>query len=231
MPVPEQAVGARRAAALLCALLLTPAAARAQQAVAVLPFEDAGSMGIERAGADALGRGLAGLLSEALRNRLAEAPVVPRAAVQRAYDQHPGRARPRMDAATAAAVARAVGARVAVAGTFVDFFGRLRIDARVIDAASGRIVAVVSTDPNAQERAATGALLEGLASEVARAGDLTLAPPRPAPAPAGMDAVLYYSRALLARDRGDEATAASLLRQALAAAPGFTPARNELGSP
>lgn len=221
----------RHAVALVCALLLLPASAPAQQGVAVLPFEDGGSMGLDRAASEALGRGLAGLLAEGLRNRLAGDPVIPRATVQRAYDQHPGSRRARMDAATAAAVARAVGARVGVSGTFVDFFGRLRIDARIVDAATGRIVAVVSTDPRAQERAATGALLEGLASEVARTGGFTLGPPRQAPPPAGMDAVLYYSRALLARDRGDEATAASLLRQALAAAPGFTPARNELGTP
>jgi TolB-like protein len=111
--------------------------------VAILPFEDRGSYGQDKEVFRALQVGIpATLANDLVRNprvRLAD-----RARVSQAVQAQNLGPNTRMDAATAAKVAGQVGARYAVTGNFADFYGKFRIDARVIDAETGQILKIVS---------------------------------------------------------------------------------------
>src|SRR5439155_5542005 len=94
----------------------------------------------------------------------------------------------RIDAASATQVAKAAGARYAVTGSFADFYGKFRINARVVDAQTGEILKVVSNDdPKLQERAQLGAILQLVGDPVVAAIGL---PPYPADIAARMRSVL-----------------------------------------
>jgi TolB-like protein len=70
----------------------------------------------------------------------------------------------RIDAASAAKVGAAVGATHVVAGTFMDHFGKVRLDARVIDVRTGRVVKTASAGPG--DRAEMTAMVNQLAAQV-----------------------------------------------------------------
>ena len=58
-----------------------------------------------------------------------------------------------LDAGTAARVAGELGAQYAVTGSFVDHFGRLRVNAQLVDVRRGAIVrAFTNDDPSLQRR-------------------------------------------------------------------------------
>jgi hypothetical protein len=134
----------------------------------------------------------------------------------------------RIDAATAAKLGNELGARWAVTGTFADFYGKFRLNARLVDARTGQIVQVVSNDdPKRQDRAALDAIVRHVAHRLAAAAGLPAGAPATAQAiPA--DAITSYSRGLLHESRGDAAGAAGYYRQALTAFPGFEDAREGL---
>jgi TolB-like protein len=194
----------------------------AQGAVmAVLPFENTGSYGQDREAFEALAAGLPEILAATLaahpgirvadRDRIATAVA----------DQHLGPAH-RVDAGMAKAMAQAVGARYAVAGSFADFYGKFRINARVVDGETGEILKVVSNDdPKLQDRAQLGGVLELVAERIAAAVGL---PPLPEAVAARRralptEALLAFSRGVLLESRGNRAKAAEAYQQALAAAP------------
>lgn len=75
-----------------------------------------------------------------------------------------------IDAATASRVARELGAQYAVTGTFVDHFGRLRVNAQLVDVRSGAIVKVfTNSDPALQRREDVPDIVHAHASGIARA--------------------------------------------------------------
>ena len=140
-----------------------PGPGRERRRFAVLPFENTGSYGQDKEVFEALELGLAAMLAGAL-------------------DRSPGRgrgpARPQLDevmrqarasagaaggcAPRAAQVGKATGARYAVTGSFADFYGKFRINARVVDAETGEILKVVSNDdPKLQDRAQLAAIVSG----------------------------------------------------------------------
>ena len=55
-----------------------------------------------------------------------------------------------MDAGTAAKVGKQVGAGYVITGTFVDYYGRVRVDARLIDSGNAAILEVVSSGQRAR---------------------------------------------------------------------------------
>jgi TolB-like protein len=132
--------------ALAMTLLLLPGSRAAAQApsVAVLPFQSGGAFA--RGGVDtrAMERELAASLTRELGGL---ARPVSGADLERALTGVSLGTEGRMDAGSAAKVGAALGATHVVAGSFMDHFGKLRLDARLIDVKSGRVVKTASAGP------------------------------------------------------------------------------------
>ena len=204
--------------------LARAAAQDARPVVAVLPFENGGSYGQDREAFEALQLGLqAMLISELTRYPGLDLLERGRTGPARAAEEGGARA---IDAASAASAGKALGARFVILGAFIDHYGRFRLDARVVDAQSGRIVDVVSNDPALRDRRELYAMLQSLAGRIAAALDVpaTTAAARALPT----DALTWYSRALLHLQRGERGEAAAAFERALQAAPDFTEARDGL---
>lgn len=142
---------------------VSPVAAQSAPAVAVLPFQSGGAY--VRGGADtrSMERDLAQSLSRELGNR--QAHPVSASEVNRALQGVSLGSEGRIDAASAAKVGAAVGASHVVAGSFMDHYGKVRLDARVIDVRTGKVVKTASAGPG--ERANLATLVSQLADQVA----------------------------------------------------------------
>ncbi len=130
----------------------------------------------------------------------------------------------RVDAATAAKIGKLVGARYMILGSFVDFYGDFRVDARIVDVETSEILKVVSSR---KDRNKLFDIIQTVAVQIMTdvklpplTGAQTSATKRDIPT----DALTYYSRALLYQDRGENAKAAEYFRKALVAFPGYTEA-------
>ena len=206
---------------------------RAQSAgtvVAALPFENAGSYGQDREVSEGLRLGIPAMLSSALADHPGVRIAEPGRVAQELEARH-ARSAGRIDAATAAQVGKAAGARYSVTGSFADFYGKFRINARVVDAETGAIVKVVSNDDAAlQDRARLGLIIHAVSEKIAAAAGL---PPSSSDASsrAGAlptEALTQYSRGLLHESRGDKDKAAEAYRHALSAYPEYPEARDAL---
>jgi TolB-like protein len=223
--------GSKRSTMMLAALALAwPLHAQnASPAVAVLPFENTGSYGQDKENFDALEVGLPAVLGTILAAHPG-VRVVDRAAVHAAMDRSQVGGGRRVDAASATQVAKAAGARYAVTGSFADFYGKFRINARVVDAQTGEILKVVSNeDPKLQDRAQLSAILQLVGERIVQA----LGPPYPADVAARRravptEALTDYSRGLMFEARGDRAKAAEAFQRALSAYPDYPEARDGL---
>lgn len=204
--------------------LARAAAQDARPIVAVLPFENGGSYGQDREAFEALQLGLqAMLISELARHPGLVLLERGRAGAARPAEESGARA---IDAASAASAGKALGARFVILGAFIDHYGRFRLDARVVDSESGRIVDVVSNDPALRDRRELYAMLQSLAGRIAAALDVpaTTAAARTLPT----DALTWYSRGLLHLQRGERSEAAAAFERALQASPDFPEAREGL---
>ena len=216
-------------AALMTAAVIT-APLDAQQVVAVLPFENTGSYGQDKENFDALEVGLPAMLGASLAGHPG-IRVVERAALRAAMEQGQVSTTRRIDAASSTQVAKAAGARYVVTGSFADFYGKFRINARVVDAQTGQILKVVSNDdPKLQDRAQLAAILQLVAGRIVAALGLS---PFPGESAAGRrsvptEALTDYSRGLLFEERGDKARAAQAYQRALGAHPEYPEARDGL---
>jgi TolB-like protein len=217
--------------ALLAASVATPLQAQGGKAtIAVLPFENGGSYGQDKENFDALEVGLAALLASTLAEHPEARVIDPRGIRDAMRRQQLDGAR-RMDAASATQVAKAAGARYVVTGSFADFYGKFRINARVVDAESGEILKVVSNDdPKLQDRAQLAAIVQLVGDRVGSAVGL---PPLPAGAAAHRlamptEAITQFSRGLLYEGRGETPKAAEAYQRALTAYPDYPEARDGL---
>ncbi|HEU5039470.1 MAG TPA: hypothetical protein VFT84_01535 [Gemmatimonadales bacterium] len=205
------------------ALLAGPAPAQQRAVFAVLPFENSGSYGQDKEIFEALGLGIPAMVSRALA-RHNGAGVAERGRVSQALaglGLGPGQ---RIDAAGAAQAAKASGARYAVTGSFSDFYGKFRVNARVVDGQSGEILKVVSNDdPKLQDRAQLSAIVELVSDKIAAAAGLPDDGVSAAAVPT--EAIVDFSRGLLYESRGDTAKALAFFQRALVAAPGFEEAQ------
>jgi tetratricopeptide (TPR) repeat protein len=133
----------------------------------------------------------------------------------------------RVDAATAAKVGKQVGARYAVTGNFADFYGKFRLDARVVDTETGQIVKVVSNDdPKLQDRADLFRIIQMVAHRVL--AEATGQGPRGGkaePAIIPTEALSQYSLGLLYETQGDKGKAGEHYQRALSAFPNYRNAR------
>jgi TolB-like protein len=209
----------------LAVLATTPAAAQAKPVViAVLPFEDRGSYGQDKEVFRALALGIpATLVSELNGHR--ELRLVDRNQVAQALKRENLGPNARVDAATAAKIGKDIGARYAVTGNFADFYGKFRLDARIVDTESGQIVKVVSNDdPKLQDRADLYRIVQIVAHRV-----LATATNNPGSSAEAenipTEALSQYSLGLLYENQGDKAKASEHYQRALTAYPGYRDAR------
>jgi len=205
-------------------------AQNAKLVIAVLPFENTGSYGQDKENFEALEVGIPKILGGALAAHPG-ARVADPGAVRQALDRQQLGAARRIDAASATQVAKAAGARYAVTGSFADFYGKFRVNVRLVDAQTGEILTVVSNDdPKLQDRAQLAAILELVGERVIAAMGL---PPYPAATAAReravpTEALTAYSRGLMFENRGDKAKAADSYQRALSAYPDYPEARDGL---
>lgn len=207
----------------------SPVSAQAPRpTVVVLTFENGGSYGLDSLDFSGLGRAIpAALTSDLARNpglRTADRGQA-QAVVQRDGAARGGR----IDASTAARVATQVGAGYVVTGTFVDYYGRVRIDARLIDAGTGAILEVVSTGQRA--RTELPQMIADISSQLMSGTKLPALPAgTPAAGRISSDALVLFGRAVLAQDEGNRTSAADYYQRALKIAPDFAAAKEGLRS-
>jgi TolB-like protein len=200
-------------------------------AIAVLPFEDRGSYGQDKEIFRALRLGIpatiAGELSGHSELRLADQNRV----AQALQGENLG-PNARIDAATAARIGKQVGARYAITGNFADFYGKFRLDARIVDAQTGEILKVVSNnDPKLQDRANLYQIIQMVGHKVlAEAspgfrGGAAEAENRTIPT----EALTQYSLGLLYEKQGEKNKAGDHFERAVSAFPGYSEAREGIG--
>lgn len=218
------------AAATTVGLALPLHAQNARPTIVILPFENTGSYGQDKETFEALELGLPVILSATLAAHPG-ARVVDRPDAREAMGLQRLSGARRIDAASATQVAKAAGARYAVTGSFADFYGKFRINARVVDAESGQILRVVSNDdPKLQDRAQLGAIVQLVGDRVVAALGLPPYPEEAAARGRGMpsEALTEFSRGLMFENRGDKAKAAEAYQRALTAFPDYPEARSGL---
>ena len=195
---------------------------------AVLALENTGSYGQDKEVFEALELGLARMLARAI-DRHPRADVVSRSELSEAMRGLAGGPGQRVDAAGATQIGKSTGARYTVTGSFADFYGKFRINARLVDTRSGEIVKVVSNDdPRLQDRAQLAAIIQHVAQKITTAAGLPPYPAGAAASPIATDAITAYSRGLLLESRGDRAKAAEFYQSALTSVPGFEEASTGL---
>lgn len=196
--------------------------------VVVLTFENGGSYGLDSLDFSGLGRAIPATLTAdlALNPGLR---TVDRGDAQRVVDRDGVSRGGRVDAAFAARVGKQLGAGYVVTGTFVDYYGRMRIDARLIDAGTGAILEVVSSGQ--RPRAELPQMIADISSQLMSGKRLPALPGgTPRPAQVSSDALILFGRAVLAQDQGDKAAARDYYQRALKLAPDFTAAKEGLRS-
>jgi TolB-like protein len=199
--------------------------------IAVLPFEDRGSYGQDKEVFRALALGIPATIASELSGH-SELRLADRNRIAQALKQEKVGPNARVDAATAARVAKQVGARYAVTGNFADFYSKFRLDARLVDAESGQILKVVSNnDPKLQDRADLYRIIQIVNHKVlaeispgALRGTVAETEARAIPT----EALTQYSLGLLYENKGEKSKAAEYYQRALSALPDYSDAREGL---
>jgi TolB-like protein len=199
--------------------------------IAVLPFEDRGSYGQDKEVFRALALGIPATIASELSGH-SELRLADRNRIAQALKQEKVGPNARVDAATAARVAKQVGARYAVTGNFADFYGKFRLDARLVDAESGQILKVVSNnDPKLQDRADLYRIIQIVNHKIlaetspgALRGAVAETESRTIPT----EALTQYSLGLLYENKGEKSKAAEYYQRALSALPDYSDAREGL---
>ena len=195
--------------------------------IAVLPFEDRGSYGQDKEVFRALELGIPATFAAELSRhpRVRVADLARTGQALQAQNLGPNA---RVDAATAAKVGSEAGARYAITGNFADFYGKFRIDVRVVDVGTGQILKVVSNnEPNLQDRADLSRIIQSLAEKALAAVGLPAAG-NGAGTRAGSvptDALTQYSLGLLYESQGDKTKAGEHYQRALSTFPDYSEAR------
>lgn len=216
----------------LAALGASPAAQAQSQPVviAILPFEDRGSYGQDKEVFRALQLGIPATIAAELSGhpelRLADAGRITRALPPGGVNS-----RIRLDASTAAQVGKEAGARYAITGSFADFYGKIRLDARIIDTGTGQIVKIVSNDPRQDDRSQLYSIIQTVGHKVltAASGSGTgraRSPDEERSIPT--DALTEYSLGLLYEREGDNTRAGDHYQRAVAAYSDYRDAREAL---
>src|SRR2546426_912226 len=169
--------------------------------IAVLPFDNSGSYGQDKENFDALQKGIAGMLiSELAANPAAR--VVEREEIEKLLAEQSLGASGKVTPETAAKIGKLVGARYVIAGTFIDFYGDFRLDARLVNVETSEIVKVES------DRMQRDHLFDIIRTVAARLMKDTNLPPLPRQASdqrtnrqIPTEALTFYSKAILEQER------------------------------
>ncbi len=196
--------------------------------IAVLAFQDGGSYGQDQDDFAALERGIPGMLVSELSLH-PDARLVDRSETQRILQQQDLGERGHVNAVTAANIGRLAGARYVVFGTFVDLYGKFRIDVRIVDVETSEMIHVATAS---DDRENLFRIVQAIAQEIL--ADLEF-PPLSGEIEAGRtgrnvptDAVTFYSRALWYQDRGETSLAVEFYRRALEVSPDYAEAQEGL---
>lgn len=202
--------------------------ARAQApTVAVLYFDYAGS-NLEL---EALQKGLAQMLIADLAGS-APVQVVERTRLEAVLSEHKLAASGKIDPVTAARVGKLLGARYLVLGSYFDVLKTFRVDARIVEVETGKIIKALGADGKAddfsclEQRLAVG-LREALTAIAAQQTTGKPAPATPSktrprrPAKLKAETALAYGKALNALDAGKKADAVTILQTVVTAQPDF----------
>ncbi len=200
----------------------------ARPGIAVLPFGNSGSYGQEKENFEALEKGIAGMMiSELAANP--QARVVERQQIEKLLTEQSLGASGKVTPETAAKVGKLVGARYVITGTFIDFYGDFRLDARMINVETSEIVKVES---DAVQREHLFDLIRNVATRLMKDANL---PPLPKQASdqrlsrqIPTEALTFYSKALLYQDRGQRDKAVEMYQKALSVFPEYTEAQQGL---
>jgi len=198
--------------------------------IAVLPFEDRGSYGQDKEIFRALELGIPATLESDLSGHPG-LRLVERSRVAQAGPREPGGRTGQVDAATAAQVGKQLGARYTVTGSFADFYGKLRLDARVVDVESGQILKVVSNnDPKLQDRADLYRIIQMVAHRVLEVTSPEALRPGSDSERAVIptDAITQFSLGLLYESQGDKVKAGEHYQRALSSHPNYREAQEGL---
>jgi TolB-like protein len=195
--------------------------------IAVLPFQDRGSYGQDKEVFRALELGIPATFAAEL-SRYPRMRVTDRARTSQALQGQNLGPNARVDAATAAKVGGEAGARYAITGNFADFYGKFRIDARVVDVGNGQILKIVSNDdPNLQDRADLSRIIQSLAEKALAAvgTPVSNAAPGTRAGTVPTEALTQYSLGLLFESQGDKTKAGQHFQRALTTFPDYSEAR------
>jgi TolB-like protein len=206
-------------------LAASVAPAQSSVTIAVLPFEDRGSYGQDKEVFRALELGIPAMLGTEL-GKHPRVRIADRARVEAALKAENLAPNARVDAATAARVGAEAAARYVVTGNFADFYGKFRIDARLVDVGNGQIIKVVSNNaPELQDRAELSRIMQDLAAKILNAAGLAASGSPEVRSQVPADAVTQYSLGLLYEKEGERARAAQHYQRALTAYPAYAEAR------
>jgi len=215
----------------LAAGLAAPLAAQGNDSrpgIAVLPFTNGGSFGQNKEDFDALTVGLQQMLTDEFAVNPA-LRVVDRSQIKQLLAEQDLGASGRVEANTAAKVGKLVGARYMVLGSFIDWYGEFRLDMKIVNVETSEII---KTEKITDKRENLYDMVVKAAQQITKGLNL---PPLSKVALAKREnrkipteAVTYYTRALLFADRGDTAKATELFKQAIAAFPDYTEAKDGL---
>src|SRR6266705_1333425 len=196
--------------------------------IAVLPFDNSGSYGQDKENFDALQKGIAGMLISELSANPA-ARVVEREEIQKLLEEQNLGASGRVDPQTAAKVGKLVGARYVVLGTFIDFYGDFRVDARLVNVETSEIVKV---EKDQAQRDHMFQIIQNVAGRLMKDANLPQLPKQASDQRMSRqiptEALTYYSRALLYQDRGQKDKAVEMYQKALAVFPDYAEAQQGL---
>ena len=215
----------------LTTLASSAAAQDTRPGIAVLPFENGGSYGQDKENFEALQKGIpAMLISELSKNPGAR--LVDRSQTQEILKEQDLGKDGRVDANTAAKVGKIVGARYVIMGSFIDFYGKFRVDARIVNVETSEIMKVVTNDPSLQKREDLFKIIQSVSDKIMADTKLPPLPTDVAKAAKSRvvptEALTYYSRALLYQDRGDNAKAAEYYKRAIDVFPDYAEAQEGL---
>jgi TolB-like protein len=196
--------------------------------IAVLPFDNSGSYGQAKENFDALEKGIAGMLiSELAANSAAR--VVEREQIEKLLaEQHLG-ATGKVTPETAAKIGKLVGARYVITGSFIDFYGDFRLDARIVNVETSEIVKVES---DRMQRDHLFDLIKNVAARLMKDANLAPLPKQASDQRMSRqiptEALTFYSKGLLYQDRGQKDKAVEMYQPALAVFPAYTEAQQGL---
>ena len=200
----------------------------ARPGVAVFPFENGGSYGPDAADLGPLSVGLQQMLLTELQQNTG-LRIVERTDIARVLDELDLSETDRMDAATAARVGKLVGARYAIAGSFTDWYGDFRLDARVFSVETSEIL---NAEMVQDERANMYRILVDMAGEIMDDVDLEPLDVEIREARRARDvppeAITLFARAQVFQDDGNTDQAIELYQRITERFPDYTEAQHAL---